>query len=92
MRYYGDKLRVGARYKRVYTEPKTPYQMLMRSDSIPDTTKKGLTELFESLNPFYLRRVQEEKLRAFYKALKGVTEEMEGNESSILSLDKHTGS
>lgn len=73
------KLRVGSRYKRVYTEPRTPYQILLECESLPAATKDGLKAQFESLNPFYLRRVIEAKMRAFFKALRGVTDEKTGS-------------
>jgi hypothetical protein len=73
------KLRVGSRYKRIYTQPRTPYQMLLDCDSVPQATKDRLKAQFDSLNPFYLRRVIEAKLRAFFNALRGVTDEKTGS-------------
>ena len=64
------KLRVGAKYKRVYTAPQTPYQRLMEHPSTTEETKERLSIQLESLNPFELRKRMQMKLKTFYKALK----------------------
>lgn len=69
-----SKLRIGAKYKRTYTEPLTPYERLLASESITKETKQKLTELFKTLNPFHLRKEQERKLKLFYKALRQVSD------------------
>lgn len=73
------KIRIGSRYKRVYTPPQTPYQRLMECPMVSDRMKSALREQFESLNPFYLKRVREAKLRAFFKGLKSNTERKVGS-------------
>lgn len=64
-----SKLRLGARYKRTYDEPLTPYERLLACDSLEKETKQKLSELFKTLNPFHLRKEQERKLKLFFKAL-----------------------
>lgn len=73
------KLRVGSRYKRVYTEPKTPYQRLMECPKVSHHMKTVLKEQFERLNPFYLRKVREMKVRTFFKILRSNTERKTGS-------------
>jgi hypothetical protein len=63
------KLRIGAKYKRWYTKPQTPYQILMACEQIDPKTKTKLEKIFESLNPFELQRSLEAKLQRFSKAL-----------------------
>ena len=35
---------------------KTPYQRVLEDSRIDDTIKKGLTQIFDGLNPFLLKR------------------------------------
>ena len=59
-----DKIRVGARIRKKYDTPKTPYRRLMESDIIPAHAKAALKDTFSSLNPAALQR---EMLRALEK-------------------------
>jgi hypothetical protein len=68
------KLRVGAKYKRTYTKPRTPYQALIDSPDLPLATKERLKAVFASLNPFDLQVSLEKKLARFYQALSPNTE------------------
>jgi hypothetical protein len=64
-----SKERIGAKYRRKFTKPKTPYQALLESNEIPQEVKKKLTTKFLSLDPFALRKSQEIKFKEFYSAL-----------------------
>lgn len=57
------KERVGSRIKRTYDTAKTPYQRVMENKDIPEEVKRKLTKLYESLNPFELKRRIDRKLR-----------------------------
>ena len=46
-----------------YDSPKKPYQRIMESPDIADEVKKKLTDLFQTLNPFHLRKAMEKRLR-----------------------------
>lgn len=50
------KERNGARVRRTYDSAKTPYQRIMASPDIPESTKVTLTEQYYQLNPAALRR------------------------------------
>ena len=50
------KIRVGARIRKQYDIPKTPFRRVMESEQIPQVTKNELLETFESLNPAALQR------------------------------------
>jgi hypothetical protein len=51
-----EKTRQGARVRRRYDTPKTPYRRLLASADISASTKRGLTRQCRSLNPVQLRR------------------------------------
>jgi hypothetical protein len=61
------KTRIGARYKREYTRPQTPYRRLLLQNDIAPEIKAKLTLLFQSLNPFELQKIIELKLKRIYK-------------------------
>jgi hypothetical protein len=58
------KERVRSKIIKKYDKPKTPYQRLMESESIDQTTKNRLKEQFESLNPFELQKRMKSKINA----------------------------
>lgn len=62
-----EKTRVGARYKRTYSKPQTPYQVLMASPDVPDLVKAKLQTVFQTLDPFELRRRAQMKLKLLIK-------------------------
>lgn len=51
-----DKKRIGGRIKKVYDVAKTPYERVLAHHDTPRKTKDALTNLFESLDPFKLRK------------------------------------
>lgn len=57
-----EKVRVGSRYRRSYGPMKTPYQRIMESAHVCQSTKEQLQKTFESLNPLALRRSLNAKL------------------------------
>lgn len=66
------KYREGAKYKRFYDAPKTPYQRLMESKHIPLNKKSDLERVYNQLNPISLRREMSKKLAAFKKIVKSI--------------------
>ena len=65
-----EKVRIGGRIKKVYDEPKTPYQRLLDSELLNDEQVKNLKEEKRKLNPFELKKGLEEKLANFFYLLK----------------------
>lgn len=61
-----EKKRIGSKTIKIHDSPKTPYQRIMESDYIDDTTKKRLTKQLASLNPFLLRKEIELKLKKIF--------------------------
>ena len=62
-----EKVRDKGKIHRRYDTPRTPYQRIMESSYIPNTTKSRLKELYLSLNPAELKRGIEKKLKELYK-------------------------
>lgn len=50
------KDRIGAHYKRIYDQPKTPYQRVLEHPSISNEVKARLTALYKTLNPLLLKQ------------------------------------
>jgi hypothetical protein len=61
-----SKVRIGAKIKKTYDKPKTPYQRLLEEPSVSDAQKKKLQETFASLNYFDLLKEKEELLARFF--------------------------
>jgi hypothetical protein len=61
-----EKSRMGARYRKTYHTPQTPYQRILASPHITDTTKECLAERHHTLNPFDLKQRIEAKLRVIF--------------------------
>jgi len=58
-----DKRRVRAKIVKVHDAPKTPYQRVLESDGILETTKQRLRAQYAPLNPFHLREAIDAKIR-----------------------------
>jgi hypothetical protein len=61
-----SKVRVGAKIKKKYDQPKTPYQRLLES-SIPEENKEKLRQQYATLNYPKLKQQKEELLARFLK-------------------------
>lgn len=64
-----NKTRIGAKIKKIYGRPKTPYQRLMESDSLTEEQKIKLSLQKKKLNPFELKKGLERKLKDFFDIL-----------------------
>lgn len=64
------KERIGSRYKKTYDVPKTPYERVLESEFVDDTTKAKLRATHQSLNPFTLKDEIERKLSIIFKNVK----------------------
>ena len=64
-----SKERVNSKYRKKYGIPQTPYQRLLTSDHIHPDAKQKLTRIYESLNPFILRRNIETKLKNIFNLI-----------------------
>jgi len=48
-------VRVGAKYKREYDTPKTPYQRVLECDEVPEEKKEELRKIYAKLDPVKLK-------------------------------------
>jgi hypothetical protein len=61
-----EKQRINSRYIKKYELPQTPYQRLLDSKDVSGEAKKTLATVYNSLNPFKLKRKIDDKLRAVF--------------------------
>lgn len=61
-----EKTRVGAKYKKKYDKPQTPYQRLLANEALTSVQKRDLKHRFEGHNPFYLKEQLDIKLKIFF--------------------------
>ena len=64
-----SKKRVKSKYVKKYDTPKTPYQRLRASVHVSPEAKQKLTDTFQLLNPFTLKKQIESKLKIIFAAL-----------------------
>jgi hypothetical protein len=65
-----EKQRVNSKYVRKYEVPRTPFQRLLASDNLTPEARHRLAEVYNSLNPFTLKRNIDHKLKAIFHNLK----------------------
>lgn len=65
-----EKTRVGARYRKKYSPPQTPYARILACAHVDEARKQRLQALHETLNPFALQRKIQAKLRGIFKLVK----------------------
>ncbi len=71
-----SKVRVGAKVRKIYDTPQTPYQRLMASEDVTGEVKSSLKEQFEALN---LADLKKEVDRAQDQAQQGLCEQEQGS-------------
>jgi len=64
-----EKIRIGAKIKKKYDKPQTPYQRLMESKILTEQGEMDLAAIKKALNPFELRRELDRKLEHFFKVV-----------------------
>ena len=62
-----EKQRVGSKVKKKYDDPKTPFQRILDSPYIDQTTKAELQKQFDQLNPFDLQKKMFGKIKRILK-------------------------
>jgi hypothetical protein len=65
-----EKTRVGAKFKRKFDKPRTPYQRVLDDEAVSQIQKEKLRTTYEQLNPFDLKKNLDRKLKMFYDGLK----------------------
>lgn len=61
------KTRIGARYKREYSKPATPYERLLNATNVEEETKVKIRAMRSDLNPFELRARLDKLLKIFMR-------------------------
>jgi hypothetical protein len=61
-----QKERIGSKTLKHHDSPKTPYQRILESPHISHQVKQTLSKQLESLNPFMLRKIMDEKLKKIF--------------------------
>jgi len=61
-----EKQRINSKYTKKYEPPQTPYQRLLDSDDVSIDAKRILGSVYNSLNPFKLKRKIDDKLKAVF--------------------------
>lgn len=64
------KTRIGARIKKEYDQPRTPFQRLMECPEIAEERKEELRQVRARLNPFQLQAGLDRKLKTFQELLR----------------------
>lgn len=64
------KIKVGSKYRRVFDEPQTPYERLLKSACINPATKEILIDRHNALDPFVLKHQIDTQLKAFFRRVK----------------------
>lgn len=65
-----EKIRIGARIRKIYDKPQTPYQRLIESTHLSEEKKDRLREMKKGLDPFQLEHSLESNLKTFFTLLK----------------------
>ena len=61
------KTRIGAKYKREYSSPLTPYERVLLEPTVPKHIKDQLTKEYNQLSPFELKKSLDKKINQFFK-------------------------
>ena len=61
-----EKQRINSRYIKKYESPQTPFQRLLDSKDVSAEAKITLERIYNSINPFKLKRKIDDKLRALF--------------------------
>lgn len=64
------KVRDGAKIKKTYSKPITPYERLLNCAQITDEKKAELRAKYNQLNPFELKQSMENKLKKLFELIK----------------------
>jgi hypothetical protein len=61
-----EKQRCGAKYKKKYHPPQTPYQRIIDHPDVPESVKDALKNQHDSLNPFAIKAAIEQQLKLIF--------------------------
>lgn len=64
-----EKQRVDSKIIKKHSKPATPYQRLLESKHISESKKQELTEIYNQLNPFELKKTIQKKLNVIFSMI-----------------------
>jgi hypothetical protein len=64
-----EKQRIDSKIIKKHDKPETPYQRLIKSEHISEQKKKELTEIYNSLNPFELKKTIKKKVDHIFRLI-----------------------
>jgi hypothetical protein len=64
-----EKQRVESKIVKKHDKPATPYQRLMKSEDISELKKNELTEIYNNLNPFELKKTIKKKVDRIFRLI-----------------------
>lgn len=67
-----NKVRIGAKYKRSYDRPQTPYERMLESTGLNMGQKEWLRRRFKELNPFELQEQLKREMSKFSELLRAI--------------------
>lgn len=65
-----EKRRIRSRYRKHYEPPRTPYQRLLDCPHVSPQSKQKLRAMFQTLNPFQLKKKIEAQLKIIFNTLR----------------------
>lgn len=74
-----QKIKQNSKWKRIYGKPKTPFQRVWESEHISDVKKQNLKFLFQTLDPFQLKKDIDRKAKVVAKMAKITFEQWQLN-------------
>ena len=66
-----EKQRVESKIIKKHDKPATPYQRLMKSEDVSEQKKNELSEVYNSLNPFELKKTIKKKVDRIFRLING---------------------
>lgn len=70
-----EKQRIDSKIIKKHSKPATPYQRLLESKHISEVKKQELTEIYNQLNPFELKKTIQKKLNIIFSMIHPVGEQ-----------------
>jgi len=72
-----EKYRDRSRIIKRYDKPKTSYQRILESRTIPRKTKQELEQVFQTLNPFEIQQTVQQKIMDFLNQTTPIQQEIQ---------------
>ena len=86
-----NKVRIGSKIIKKHDIPKTPFQRLLESPTIPEQTKENLKKEFKKFNPFQLQKQMSDKIKNILNIVNNnsITEILRNSKNQKSRINKH---